>query len=101
MFATYTSPDTDTSSPKTLTPEPLRLLRAQPTMYPAETDKDVATEPALDSEIGDLRRMVVSLQKNVNVFLTERMNSAGASAGNGKGAEKEDDDGEEDDGEEE
>lgn len=58
---------------KTLQSEPLFDLRARATMYPGEEDKDVATEPALDSPIGDARRQVISIKKQLNVFLTEEM----------------------------
>lgn len=65
-FAVYSAPDKSQSL--VLTPQSLDELRNVETMYPGEIDRDVATEPPLDSNLGDLRRQVISIQRNINVF---------------------------------
>lgn len=66
-------PTTPTST-LLLYPEPLSKLLSMKTMFPEEIeDRDVAIEPPLGTSLGNLRRQVISLQREINKFLTERM----------------------------
>lgn len=53
-----------------------------------ETDRDAVQEPS-DSHLGGLRREIMSVQRQVNNFLTERMQAEKEAANNNKAEELE------------